>query len=184
MSRVRARPLAFAWHSGSSDPRPDRSGSEEPRTRGATARCARSGDASASCSRIRTIRSTRACGSATSWPNRSGSTASTRVERLRTGRGAAGIRRAARRAAGQLPVEVLRRRAAADRDRPGALARPGRAALRRAHREPRRLGAGADREPAPRAQGRPAALGRVREPRPRPDPPHRRRGHGHVRRVA
>ncbi len=97
----------------------------------------------------------------------------------------AGAARAGRplpRALQPLPARVLRRPAAADRDRPGAGAAAEAGDRRRAGLRARRLDPGADRQPARRPPGRVRPHLRLRRPRHRRRPPHLRPDRGHARR--
>ena len=86
--------------------------------------------------------------------------------------GAAGPRRAQAGASQPLPLRLLRRPAAAHRRRPRPGPGAGAAARRRAHLGARRLGAGADPQPADGAAARDAPGDHLRDPRPERGAPH------------
>ena len=96
------------------------------------------------------------------------------------GPGAARAGRALARALQPLPARVLRRPAAADRDRPGARAEAEAGRRRRAGLRPRRLDPGADHQPARRPPGRVRPHLPLRRPRHRRRPPHLRPDRGNA----
>ena len=121
------------------------------------------------CSRTRSRASTRACACATSWPSRSATSAwpSPAPISRRASRALMDKVRLPRDAVEPLAARVLRRPAPAHRHRPRARRRARPHRLRRGGLGARRLGQGADRQPAagPAAGARPRAA--VHQPRPR-----------------
>ena len=103
------------------------------------------------------------------------------AELRRRSAGAARPGRPLGRALRPLPARVLRRPAAADRDRPGAGAAAEADHRRRAGLRPRRLDPGPDPRPALRAAGRVRPHLRLRRPRHRRRPPRLRPDRGDVR---
>ncbi len=114
------------------------------------ARCGRCAGACRWCSRTRSRASIRACGCATSLPSRSGISGSPRSSADIEARIDALMDkvRLPRDAAEPLAARVLRRPAPAHRHRPRARRRAGPHRVRRGGLRARRLGQGADREPA------------------------------------
>ena len=148
------------------------------------ASCARCAAACRWCSRTRSRASIRACACATSWPSRSAISASPSPSADLDARvaGLLDLVRLPRDAARPLAARVLRRPAPAHRHCPRARRRARPDHLRRGGLRARRLGQGADRQPAagPAAGARPRAA--VHQPRPRHRRAHDAPRRGHVSR--